>query len=239
MLRVAICDDDPMALADTAALLEQYQQGKSIVITVDAFHNAVELLAALRTHSYDLLMLDILMPGLNGMQTAREIRTYDSRLSLLFLTSSPEFAVESYSVEAFSYLLKPVTADTLFPVLDRLLKKLLREEDALTLTRSSGIVRLPFSGIEFLEVNRKHLLFYMEDGSVYELPGTLAEYEPLLLCRDAFVKVHRSYIANLAHVKLLDTRGLLTYRGKIIPVARALALQVRQKYTDYLFEGDR
>ena len=175
MLKVAVCDDDSQMLTDLAALLGRYQQEKHIVLTVDAFTSAVELLSALRTKDYNFLIMDILMPGLTGMQAAREIRTYNTHLSLLFLTSSPEFAVESYSVDAFSYLLKPVNESSLFPVLDRLMKRLLRSEEALTLTSFSGIVRLPFTAIEFLEVNSKHLRFFMEDGTIQEIPGTLSE----------------------------------------------------------------
>lgn len=238
MLRVAICDDDSGALTALSGLLEQYQQTNNLVMVIEAFHSAADLLPSLSSRGYDFVMMDILMPGLSGMQAAREIRSYDNQMPLLFLTSSPYFAVESYSVEAFSYLLKPITAESLFPVLDRLLKKLRRNEEYLILTRNSDIMRLPFSNIEFVEVNRKHLWFYMEDGSMQELPGTLAEYEPQFLCRKAFMKVHRSFIANLSHVQLLDARGALTYSGRVIPVARALALQVRQKYAEYLFEGD-
>lgn len=75
---------------------------------------------ALRGVNYQLLLLDILMPGFTGIQAAREIRTFDSETKIIFLTSSPEFAVESYGVDAFYYLLKHIREGDLFPVLDRL-----------------------------------------------------------------------------------------------------------------------
>lgn len=236
MLRIAVCDDDLGALSNITALFDQYQQSKNVTIKLQLFHNAIELLESLHSNSYDLLMLDVLMPGLNGIQAAREIRSNDSFVPLVFLTSSPEFALDSYSVEAFSYLLKPASALTLFPLLDRLQKKILLAGESLPITSANGIIRLHFSQIEYLEVNRKHLIFYMEDGSFHEIPGTLAEYEPKFLSKKSFVKVHRSYIANLSHIKALETGALITYNGKSIPVARGLMPQVRQQYADFLFE---
>lgn len=180
MLKIAVCDDDNGELSHITALLEQYQAQKHIAARIELFHNAMELMEALCSTNYQLLLLDILMPGFTGIQAARELRTFDSETKIIFLTSSPEFAVESYRVDAFYYLLKPIKGSDLFPVLDRLLLQLHRAGDTLLLAMPSGLVRLPYSDIEVLEVNSKRLLFYLTDGSVREIPGTLTQYEPQL-----------------------------------------------------------
>lgn len=238
MLKIAVCDDDNGELSHVTELLQQYQARNRLAVRIDAFLSAMELMDALRTTNYQLLLLDILMPGFTGIQAAREIRTFDSETKIVFLTSSPEFAVESYGVDAFYYLLKPIREDDLFPVLDRLLQQFRRAEDTLLLTMPSGVLRLPYSRIEVLEVNSKRLLFYLNDGSVREIPGTLTQYEPQLLARREFVKVHRSYLVNMDDIQHLKGTELITYSGVRVPISRLLSNQVRKDYMDFLFQKE-
>ena len=238
MLKIAVCDDDNGELSHVKALLEQYQSQKRIGMRIELFHSAMELMEALHSADYQLLLLDILMPGFTGIQAARELRGFDKETKIIFLTSSPEFAVESYQVDAFYYLLKPIRAEDLFPVLDRLLGQLRRAEDTLLLTLSSGVLRLPFSDIEVLEINSKRLLFYLTDGSIREIPGTLTQYEPQLLGQEGFAKVHRSYLVNMEHIRQFQTSQLITYSGRTVPVSRLLSGAVRKEYLDYLFRKE-
>ena len=238
MLKIAVCDDDNGELSLITALLEQYQAQKHIAAHIELFHNAIELMEALRSTNYQLLLLDILMPGFTGIQAARELRTFDSETKIIFLTSSPEFAVESYRVDAFNYLLKPIMRSDLFPVLDRLLLQLHRAEDTLLLTMPSGLVRLPYSHIEVLEVNSKHLLFYLTDGSLREISGTLSQYEPQLLEHGGFVKAHRSYLVNMDYIRLFRSNELITFSGRAVPVSRLLSAAVRKEYLDFLFQKE-
>ena len=238
MLKIAVCDDDNGELSHVKALLEQYQVQKRIGMRIELFHSAMELMDALRTTNYQLLLLDILMPGFTGIQAAREIRTSDSETKIIFLTSSPEFAVESYRVDAFYYLLKPIREDELFPVLDRLLQQFRRAEETLLLTLPSGVLRLPYTRIVVLEVNSKHLLFYLNDGSIREIPGSLTQYEPQLLERREFVKVHRAYLVNMDYIQHLKGTELITYSGVTVPISRLLSNQVRKDYMEFLFQKE-
>ena len=238
MLKIAVCDDDNAELSHVTALLEQYQARNHIPAQVDGFHNAMDLMDALRSVNYQLLLLDILMPGFTGIQAAREIRTFDSETKIIFLTSSPEFAVESYGVDAFYYLLKPIKSGELFPVLDKLMQRLHRAEDTLLLTMASGVIRLPYSRIEVLEVNSKRLLFFLNDGSIGEIPGSLTQYEPQRLAHGGFGKAHRSYLVNMDYIQRLTGNELVTCSGVTVPVSRLLSNQVRKEYMDFLFRKE-
>lgn len=237
MLNIALCDDDPGALSHAKALLAEYLEGKG-PYAISQFSGAMALLDAMRAKSFSLLLLDILMPGLTGMQAARELRRCDRETKIIFLTSSPEFAVESYRVEAFSYLLKPVHREDLFPVLDRFFLQLRQAEKTVLLSTPEGLLRLPCDQIEVLEINSKKLLFCLTDGTQRQISGTLAEFEPALLESGSFVKVHRSYLVNMDCIRQLGTGTLVTYSGRTVPISRLLVSGVRQTYLNYLFQKE-
>ena len=235
MFRLAVCDDDREELTRVSALLSQYQASRGTILSFDLFRSAMDLLESMRHTAYDAVLLDILMPGPSGMEAAREIRAAALDPKIVFLTSSPEYAVESYAVEAYSYLLKPASADNLFPVLDKLFHAIQKQDALLTLRRPSGVTRLAFSSIVAVEVRNKHLMFYLEDGSELEIPGALSEYEGALLSRPEFIKVHRAFVVNMDGVQSLGSRELTTFDHRTIPISRLLQSQVRTAYLDYLF----
>lgn len=107
-MKIAICDDDLTELNRITAFLDEYSKTKRILLTCKTFCSSIELASTAMQESYDLYLLDILMPALNGIELAREIRNFDRAADLIFLTSSPEYAVDSYTVKASDYLLKPV-----------------------------------------------------------------------------------------------------------------------------------
>lgn len=234
-MKIAICDDDNRELLKIASLVEAYRHSRKEELTYVSFQSAIELLASMESGEYDLLLLDVLMPGVNGLQAAREIRERNSRVEIVFLTSSPEFAVESYSVRAHYYLLKPVTEDKLFPILDRLMDEFKRPEEALRIRTPSSVFSLPYAKIEYIEVNAKKLYFYLTDGGTRDVPGSLADYEPVLLKRPGFIKVHRSYLVNLQWVQELRQGELTTVGGRRVPISRTAYAQVRTAYTQFLF----
>lgn len=235
MFRIAICDDDVREISRISNIVKRYKDEKKAALEYDTFMNALDLMEAMRNCIYDVLLLDVLMPGINGMEAAREIREFDSEIKIIFLTSSTEYAVESYAVDAHYYMIKPATAENLFPILDKLFKAAQNKEDVLNIMSSSGIMRLPFNRIEFLEVINKKLYFHLTDGNVKEISGSLSDFENELLLREEFIKVHRSYIVNMEYIEELDARGITTYAKRSVPVSRLLYKQVRDDYMQHLF----
>ena len=200
-----------------------------------SFQNATDLLASMESSDYDLLLLDVLMPGFSGIQAAHEIRERNSRAEIVFLTSSPEYAIESYSVRAYYYLLKPATEEKLYPIIDRLMTDFKRPEDSLHIKTQTSVFNLPYGKIEYVEVSAKKLYFYLTDGGKREISGSLADFERALLKRPGFIKVHRSYLVNLQWVLELHQGELVTVTGRRVPVARTAYPQVRTAYTQFLF----
>ena len=142
---IAVCDDQTEELKDLTELIGAWEEDRGTPVRVKSFRSAAELLDAARHERFTLYLLDIMMPGLNGMDAAREIRGFDKAADIIFLTSSPGFAYDSYSVKALEYLLKPIRTKTLYPILDRLELRERRPQEALTLRTGGIIVRVPFS----------------------------------------------------------------------------------------------
>ena len=233
---IAVCDDEAAELKALTDLLEQWRRERGTALRYRCFQSTVGLLNATEKDRFTLYFLDVMMPGLNGMDTARELRRFDAVADIVFLTVSPEFAYQSYGVKALDYLLKPVCAETLFPILDHLALEEQRPQEGLTVKCGSTFVRVPFSHLAYLEVNHKHLYFNLADGQVRQTLGALNDYEPLLLARPEFMRVHRSYIVNMLQVEELSSGHIRTFSGKTVPVSRLLYPQLQKDYMALLFE---
>lgn len=178
---IAVCDDQIEELEKLTALLQAWQSDLHSDVHFQTFRSGGQLLDAARAERFTLYLLDVLMPGMTGMDAAREIRSFDAAADIIFLATSPGFAYESYGVRAAEYLLKPINAKLLYPVLDKLYLRDQKPQDGLTVKSNGMLVRLPFSQLSYVEVNGKHLFFNMADGTVYEVAAAMREYEGALL----------------------------------------------------------
>lgn len=231
---IAICDDQPKELRTLTVLLQSWQKDHPGV-RCQYFRSADALLEAARHERFTLYLLDVMMPGVDGMDAAREIRMFDTAADIVFLTSSPGFAYESYGVKALEYLLKPVRGALLYPVLDRLYLRENQPDEALIVKSGSAIIRVPFSLLAFVEVRGKHLYFNRTDGQVREVPGSMKDYEQALLARPEFIRIHRSYIVNMLQIEELSPAGVRTFSGALLPISRLLYSKVQEDYMAFLF----
>ena len=224
---IAVCDDQIEELEKVMGLLQAWQTDRRAAVRLRSFRSAGELLDAAQRERFTLYLLDVLMPGVTGMEAAREIRSFDGAADIVFLTTSP----------ALEYLLKPVSAKLLFPLLDRLYQREQNPQDGLTVRSEGVLVRLPFSQLSYVEVMGKHLFFHMTDDSVHEVVGALKEYEGALLARPEFMRTHRSYIVNMLQAEKLSPAGVVTFSGRSVPVSRLLYNQLQKDYLELLFSG--
>lgn len=148
-MRIAVCDDDEREIEHLSELITEYQVSCGASLECHFFHNSIDFLCDVKGGEYDLVLLDVVMPDVSGIKAAQELREKDKNVKIIFISSSPEFAVESYSVDAYHYLLKPIDMDALFPLLDKVGKELsVQEEQGFVLKSREGVVRLSFAEIE-------------------------------------------------------------------------------------------
>ena len=233
---IALCDDQSSDLEHLLDLLDLWKDRHLPAIRFKTFRSAEELLDAAKRERFTLYLLDVMMPGMDGLAAAREIRTFDTEAEIVFLTSSPDFAYDSFRVRAMNYLLKPIRAESLFPILDQAFQQEPQPMQGLIVKCSYTLVRVLYSQLTYVEVIGKHLYFNMADGTVHEVFGTLNEYEPFLLARPEFMRVHRSYIVNMHQISELSPTGIQTLSGKSLPVSRRLYPQLHKDYLSLLFD---
>lgn len=233
---LAVCDDRAEDLRAISSLLDRWQAERRIPLRRRAFQNPVELVEAARQERFTLYLLDVIMPGMDGLECAREIRRFDGAAEIVFLSTDPGFAYESYGVCALNYLLKPVEQSGLFALLDQLRLREQEPSEALTLKAGTSIVRVPYDQISYVEVMGKHVYFHLTNQTVRKVAGSLRDFEPALLRRPEFMRVHRSYIVNMFQVEELSSAGLRTFQGENLPVSRLSYARLQRDYMALLFE---
>ena len=155
MLQIAVCDDNIDELSNMVQLINQYRSSKHLDCEYAIFQNGFDLVSALeKGKRFDIYCLDIIMPGFMGIDVAKEIRTFDKTAPILFFTSSPEFALESYSVKAINYVLKPISKEKLFFTFDDILERIKagKNDDAVIVKSNEGIQKILISNLVFAEV---------------------------------------------------------------------------------------
>lgn len=159
MTRIAFCDDDAALLHQMQDFLEQYRTLRGVQLELTPYTKPMELLADIEAGvRFDVLFLDVLMPGINGINAAREIRRYDTAVQIIFVTSSSEFAVQSYVVGAYYYQLKPIWKDSFFRLTDAVLAECRkRTQHSLILRCKSGVTRITLDSLEYCEVQGRTL----------------------------------------------------------------------------------
>lgn len=239
-MRIAVCDDNISDLSNMVSIINDYrdQRQRKNKIEYTAFQTAVDFISALESgQKYDLALLDILMPSLSGMAAAKEIRQFNQDIKIIFLTSSPEFAVESYTVEAYYYALKPIWKDKLFLLLDKVFAEIeIATEASLLIKSKSGLRRIHIKRLEFAEVITRSIFYHLTDGSVIEALGSMVELEMNLSSYSCFVKPHRSYIINMDHIDIVSQKEIKMQSSTIIPLAKANYPLVKAAYITYSFQ---
>lgn len=241
MIKIAFCDDDMEVLHQMNELLDRYRVERNEDITYVAFQSPFELLTEIEKGIRpDILFLDVVMPGQNGMDVAKEIRQYDTNMKIIFLTSSPEFAVESYSVGAYFYQLKPIWEESFFWLMDAVLAECeKKKKNSLILRSKDGITRIDLQQLEYCEVLGRKLLFHLENGAVLESAGSLDDLAGQLMQYSNFFRPHRSFLVNMEYIQNISSRSIKMVNDAEIPIPHGKCSEIKNTYMEYAFNGEQ
>ena len=232
-MQVAICDDDVTDRVKVGELLAQKMRKRGEALEITYFDCGEDLVDQFESGEgrYDLIFLDIYMKFMNGMEAARQIRRWDQRVALIFLTASREFAVEGYSVGASGYLLKPVEQETFEEALNRFFaERYPRLRRSLLVVNGSAGRRIAYD-----DIRRMNVRIVCCHGTEHSIRKKLDEVqEELSGCR--FLRCNRSYIVNMDYITDAD-EDFTMENGDRIPIKVREKKQIRKRYFDYMMKN--
>ena len=240
MFHIAFCDDHQPQTLIMAALLDKYQKERpEIEIEKYSFSSGKDLLKSIDSGTvYDLLLLDILMPELDGIELAKIIREKNKGISIIYLTTSRDHALEAFGVSASQYIIKPIKANTFFPVLDRIIFEPGQNKERFYMTPTTdGYIKTEISSILCAELYHRKLRIHLDNGSVVQGKNVRTSFSETisdLLRDDRLILVHSSYAINLDNVKELHKDSVVMKNGLAVPISRQKYPDVKKAYLSHM-----
>lgn len=233
-MNILICDDRPEEAKEFSDLLA----ASDSKINITVFENGYDLLDYVQTGiAIDVCFLDILMPEMSGVELAGSLRQAGFTGKIIFLSSSNEYAHQSYRVSAFDYLIKPPTTESVRDILDRIRQEKQKVDTKSILLKTSGVAKLVlFREISHVEVIQHKVYFRLRDGGEIDVNAAFGDIAPELLSDARFLQCHRSYIVNMDEIAEIARWEIVMRGGKKIPIARGFS-GARNEYFNWKF-GD-
>ena len=237
-MKIALIDDEKSSLDRLCGLINEHVGSD---VSIDRFASGEEFMEGFKEDVYDLIITDIFMDRLTGIETARKIRETDKNVKLVFCTSSNEFACESYEVNACYYLRKPYTVESFSAMLDRL------DLEKMELSRS---VKLPdgqsvvLRNVIYADFASHCVTFHNKLGENIVSRVSFADVEPLLCANSYFCSPSKGVIVNFYEVVAQNDNVFVMSDDTRIPISRRKAKEVTEAYAEFRFEllrsgGDR
>ena len=243
MIKLALCDDETEQREVIGGLLRDYAAARPAkAVKLSVFSSGQELLnAAAECGGFDLYVLDIVMPGLSGIDLGVRLRELYSDGMIIYLTISPEYAVDSYAARAFYYLMKPVESAKLYRVLDQAAAALEKQKAAcVTVRTKSGLQLLRLDEILYAELSGRVVRYHLAEGTYLDSVTVRSPFQEEIapLLADArFFLCGASFAVNFFYVAAVE-RGFLRMDGGVrVPLARGLAAQAKRLWSDYWLDS--
>lgn len=217
MFKIAIVEDNEAASDKLKGFLERFASENEENFEITVFRDAAGFLDGYR-QIYDMVFMDIELPGINGLEAARRMRAADKKITLIFVTNMARFAVKGYEVDAADYLVKPVHYGDFELKLKRIITRHREADEAILVVRQSGFLRLLLREIRYVEVRGHKLIFHTETGEVTG-GGTLLKTEEKLQGK-GFLRCNKCYLVNQRHIIAVDGYILKMTGGEEIQISR-------------------
>lgn len=229
-MQIAIIDDNRDDRAMVLSLLEKFFKEDGTKGQITEYENAEDFLNQY-SYTYDFIIMDIDMPGISGIEAAKQLRKKDATVTLMFVTNMPQYAMEGYDVEAVDYVLKPISYPDFRLKMLKAKRYIERNRDVkITIATASEVIVVNASDIYYVE-SQLHYRYYHTNKGVYKMRGKLSDVEDILYpCH--FARSSKSYIINLAYLERIKGYEAVV-AGEALPISRRMKAKLLEAFTKY------
>lgn len=233
MIQVAIVEDDKNYAASLKKYILRYEEEQNTKFSVEWFEDGEDIAEEYKGH-FDIILMDIEMQFMDGMSAAKKIREVDEEVIIMFITNSPQYAMQGYAVDALDYVLKPINYYAFSQRLTRALSKMKKQEETyLTLNYRGGVQKIRISDLYYVEVRDHDLIYHTKDGNLM-IRGTMREAEENLK-EESFFRCNKAYLVNLEYVDGFENGDALV-GGERLMVSRARKKEFLDALNNYMNE---
>lgn len=235
MIRVAVVDDEKVCTDTLTEYLKRYEKQTGEKIAVSAFNQSIDFVSDYRPE-YDVIFLDIEMPLLNGLQSAKKIRAMDDVVCIVFVTNMAQYAIKGYEVQAFDFVVKPIKYDAFRLKMKKIVDLVKEKETEEVVINSAGtIMRIKLKDVLYVEVMGHSLVYHIADGKEYTCPGQLSSTEEQLK-KHNFSRCNNCYLVNLRRVTSITATDVVV--GDVpVQISRRRKKDFMTDLTDFLGGG--
>ncbi len=231
-IKIAICDDDASQREYLHELTKAWAARNRHLIEVRQYAGAKEFLFDYSAEKdFDILLLDIEMPGITGIELAKTVRQENQQVQIVFITGFYEYFSDGFDVSALHYLIKPADDTKLYPVLNRAVDNLMYRQRSILISTGEEDIKLSLADILYVEAENVYITVHTTRGS-YRTRMALTKFIEQL--DETFFRVHRSYVVGLKYIKKITRTDITIINGDTVPISRGLYNDVHAALIKYL-----
>lgn len=239
-MKITICDDTLLDLTNTEKVIKQYAKSNNINIDIEKHNNPDTLIkqVSFKPEDYKIFFLDIVMQK-NGIDVAKVIKKHCKNAIIVFTTTSKEFAIDAFDVNAFHYLLKPLDKKKVFECIDKIFSSSINANINVFQfkTNDKNIITIDVKDISFIESISRRIAIHLKNGETIlstSLRAKFLESIPFDYEKCNFINCHASYIVNMNDIKAVNDKSFTMKNDVIIPISKSMFSNVKKAYIQYL-----
>ena len=232
MFRIVLCDDSPADLMVLRGHLEQLKEKRPVDII--SYTDGLDLLKDYKQKGFcDILVLDMRMETMGGIEVAKHIRQLDDEVPILIVTATVDYAVEGYKVGAFRYIVKPVESGDFLSAVEELLDRQQKKQASIfSFPSINGTTKLMTDHIYYLESDLRTIRVVAKEGT-FTFTGTISSLEEQLRT-DGFIRIHKSFLVNVSHIYNIFKDSVTMDNKEVLPMSKHKRKEVNQEFLSYM-----
>lgn len=235
MINIAVCDDERTEIQYLSGHVHKWAEERCTDIHLLSYDSAESFLFAYEDYNdIDILLLDIQMKSMDGVELARTIRVDNDTMQIVFITGYPDFMSQGYDVSALHYLMKPVKMEKLFELLDKAMERIRKAEQSLLVQTNDTTVKIRLNDILYIESFAHYVAVHTKNAST-ETRASISDIEKSI--GNAFIRCHRSYIVGLNHISRITKTEVILDNGISVPLSRRLYTEINLAFIEYHKRG--